>query len=107
MTEAEYRVLMSVGGGSWYPVDHSFRIANFYIKTLNVKDFERILKKLVAYGHIRAQKDGVKLVSYKNMIGITKRGSDALEYWKRIRYDHTDKKSLLSKEGQAMITLPK
>ena len=107
MCEAEYRILTSVGGGSWYPVDHCYRIAKYHIKKLSVKEFERLLKKLVAYGHIRAKKDGVKLVSYKNLVGITQRGSDALEYWKRIRYEHTDKKSFLSKEGQAMISLPK
>lgn len=107
MRELEYRLLTTVGGGNWYPVEHSYRIAKYHFKKLTLKEFEHILKKLVAYGLIRAHYDGIKLISYKNELGITQKGSDCMEYWKRVRYAHTDKKNYLSEEGQAMITLPK
>lgn len=106
MNETEYRVLTSVGGGSWYDLNHIMRVAKHFNKKLTASELEHILKKQIAYGYIRARKDGVKLMSYRNELGITKKGSDCLEYWKRVRYDHTKRKHLLSAEGQAMITLP-
>lgn len=104
MNEAEYRVLTSFGGGSWYDLNHSMRVAKHFKKDLTKEEFIRILKKQVAYGYVRAKKDGVALVSYKNELGITKKGSDALEYWKRVRYERTSRKRLLSREGQDGIT---
>ena len=107
MSETEYRLLTSVGGGSWYDLNHMFRTVRVFNKKITIKEFERLVRKHIAYGYIKARKDGVKLMSYKNELGITQKGSDALEYWKRVRYSHTDNKHLLSSEGQAMITLPK
>lgn len=107
MNESEYRVLTSVGGGSWYDLNHMMRTARVFNKKLTEDEFKHIVHKHVAYGYIRARKDGSPLISYKNEFGITKKGSDCLEYWKRVRYDHTKNKHLLSAEGQAMITLPK
>ena len=107
MNETEYKVLVSLGGGYWYDLNHMMRIAKYFNKKLTVKEFERIVKKHICYGLIRAKKDGVKLLTYKNELGLTQKGSECLEYWKRVRYDHTDKKHLLGEEGQAMITLPK
>lgn len=107
MNETEYRVLTSLGGGSWYDLNHMMRVARTFNKKLSKEEFAKILKKQVAYGYIRARKDGVALISYKNELGLTKKGSDALEYWKKVRYEKTNKKHLLGEEGQAMITLPK
>ncbi len=104
MCEAEYRVLTSFGGGSWYDLNHAMRVAKHFKKDLTKEEFIKILKKHVAYGYIKARKPGVYLVSYKNELGITHKGSDALEYWKRVRYERTARKRLLSREGQADIS---
>lgn len=107
MNETEYRVLTSLGGGAWYDLNHMMRVARVYTPKLTKDEFFTIVKKQVAYGYIKSRYDGVPLISYKNELGLTQRGSDCLEYWKEVRYARTDKKILLSEEGRAQITLAK
>lgn len=104
--EAEYCVLMTFGGGSWNSLNDSYRIAKYRNKALTVDSFLHIIHKAIAYGWISGKKDGLPVVCYESRFGITQKGSIALEYYKDMRYHHTIKKNLLSKEGKAMITLP-
>lgn len=104
--EAEYCVLMTFGGGSWNSLNDSYRIAKYRNKALTVDSFLHIIHKAIAYGWISGKKDGLPVFCYESRFGITQKGSIALEYYKDMRYHHTIKKNLLSKEGKAMITLP-
>lgn len=104
--ELDYRVLMTFGGGAYITLNDSYSIASRHIKHLTVKEFKRLLHKLLSYGWIRGEREGMPIFTYKSRFGITRRGSDALEFYKYMRYNHTDKKNLLSEEGRAMITLP-
>ena len=104
--EAEYCVLMTFGGGSWNSLNDSYRIAKYRNKALTVDSFLHIIHKAIAYGWISGKKEGLPVFCYESLFGITQKGSIALEYYKYIRYHHTIKKNLLSKEGKAMITLP-
>ena len=107
MSEAEYRILTSLGGGKWYDLNHMMRVGRTFAPKLTKEEFIAIIKKHVAYGLVKSRKEGTQLISYKNELALTKKGSDALEYWKEVRYAHTDKKKLLSAEGRAQITLAK
>ena len=73
---------------------------------LTVDSFLHIIHKAIAYGWISGKKEGLPVFCYESRFGITQKGSIALEYYKDMRYHHTIKKNLLSKEGKAMITLP-
>lgn len=106
INKLDYRVLMTFGGGVFNTLQESYRIARFNTREMDLNKFKAILHKLLAYGWIRGEVDGLPVFSYKSKFGITRRGSDALEFFKQMRYHHTDKKILLSKEGKAMITLP-
>lgn len=104
--EREYRVLATFGGGNWNSLNDSYSIARVRLKKIDVKEFMRYIHKFLAYGWICGQTDGLPVFNYKSRFGITRKGSDALEYFKDMRYHHTDMKRLISKEGKAMITLP-
>lgn len=101
-----YKVLMTFGGGTWISLADSLRIAAHRNKGMHVEKYKKLIKKCLEYGWISTEKSGLPVFAYKNMFGITQRGSDALEFYKSMRYNHTDKKYLLTKEGRAMITLP-
>ena len=104
--EAEYCVLMTFVGGSCNSLNYSYRIGKDRNKALTVDSFLHIIHKAIAYGWISGKKDGLPVFCYESRFGITQKGSIALEYYKDMRYHHTIKKNLLSKEGKAMITLP-
>lgn len=104
--EHEYRVLMTFGGGAWNSLNDSYSIARFHNRAMTLEKFMHCIHKFLAYGWIRGQKEGLNVFNYKARFGITQKGSDAMEFYKDMRYHHTDKKSLLSEEGRAMITLP-
>lgn len=104
--ECDYKVLMTFGGGGWNSLTDSYRILFVKDKRFKSQDFMRIIHKLLSYGWIRGQREGINVKNYASRFGITQKGSDALEFYKGMRYHHTDKKALLSAEGKAMITLP-
>jgi len=104
--EDEYRVLASVAGGEWTHLTMMYFVLRRQIPGLTVDRLKDILKKLIAYNLISTQNEHLPFFNYNNKLGITKKGSDALEYYKRVRYAMTDKKIYISKEGGAMITLP-
>lgn len=102
-----YSVLTSFGGGKWMSLAESVRVLSIRNNKFNLREYKHFIRKCLAYGWIKCQKAGLPIFAYKNMFGITQRGSDALEFYKDMRYHHTNKKCLLSPEGKAMITLPK
>lgn len=104
--EEEYRVLTTVAGGEWTHLSMMYYVAKREIKDLTVERLKQIISKLIAYNLISAETASLPPFNYKNKLGITRKGSEALEYYKRVRYYMTDKKIYLSKEGGAMITLP-
>ena len=101
-----YTVLATFGGGKWMSLADSARVVLLKHKNIKLHQYKQHIKRCIEYGWIRCEKPGLPTFAYKNMFGITKRGSDAMEFYKSMRYNHTDKRFLLSKEGRAMITLP-
>ena len=104
--EDEYRVLSSVAGGEWTHLSMMYYVIKHNLPDITVDELKYILKRLIAYNLVSTQNEHLPPFNYNNKFGITKKGSDALEYYKRVRYYQTDKKIYLSKEGGAMITLP-
>jgi hypothetical protein len=105
--EIEYRILSAFGGGKWSHCNDIYGVLHHTLgRLMTVPIFVKTLHRLLAYGLIATEKDGLPVFCYANKFGITKKGSDAMEYWKQVRYTHTDKKRYLTKEGAAMITLP-
>lgn len=102
-----YAVLTTFGGGKWMSLTDSARVLSIKDRKFSIDNYKNLIRRCLEYGWICCQKSGLPIFAYKNMFGITKRGSDALEFFKSMRYHHTDKRCLLSKEGRAMITLPK
>jgi hypothetical protein len=102
-----YTVLTTFGGGKWMSLGDSVQILSIKDKKFSIEKYKKLIRRCLEYGWIGCQKSGLPVFAYKNMFGITKRGSDALEFFKSMRYHHTDRRILLSKEGRAMITLPK
>lgn len=105
-SELDYKILMTFGGGQYISLNSSYRVAKHAQKTLDIKKYKHIIHKMLAYGWISGEKHGLPVFCYAAKFGITAKGSKALEYYKQVRYHHTRKKHLLSKEGRAMITLP-
>ena len=101
-----YKVLMTFGGGEWISLADSLNIAALHNKKMCLPYYKKLVHKCLEYGWIQSNVHGMPIFAYKNMFGITRRGSDALEFYKSMRYHHTDKRFLLSNEGKAMITLP-
>ena len=104
--EHEYRVLMTFGGGAWNSLNDSYSIARFHNRAMTLEKIHALYSQIPSLWLDTGPKGRAQCFYYKARFGITQKGSDAMEFYKDMRYHHTDKKSLLSEEGRAMITLP-
>jgi hypothetical protein len=95
----EYKIIATLGGGNLQRLYELNFIANRGFYRVPTKEFVSYTKKLLEYGLIkRNYYSNFRLNSIDTTYGITEKGINALECYKRMRYTNTKKDYLLKEE---------